>query len=207
LILLAFVALGPFARTMFANGNEVWKEYSYLGGMDAIALGCLTALCVLRLRFSRMDLWMLGTVGTTLLVFTLCFSLRAEAWGLERTGLNMTMVAVGACMVIAATTQTNWKSPRVMSPLLTLGRRSYEVYLTHMFVVFGLFQVFTLIGKPMNAVIPLFIVVIVIAGLLGEAVAGLYSEPMNHLIRERWRETAREVETFSKPNESFGQVV
>ena len=94
-----------------------------------------------------------------------------------------------------------------MSPLLALGRRSYEVYLTHMFVVFGLFQVFTLGGKSMSAVIPLFIVVIVIAGFLGEAVARLYSEPMNHLIRERWRETANEAHTFAEPNERIGRAV
>lgn len=43
-ILVCFVALGPFARTIFAHGNEIWSEQSYLGGMDAIALGCRTAL-------------------------------------------------------------------------------------------------------------------------------------------------------------------
>jgi len=47
-LLLLFVVLGPFARTVFAHGNEVWEEYSYLGGMDAIALGCLTAPRVVR---------------------------------------------------------------------------------------------------------------------------------------------------------------
>src|SRR5882757_1669793 len=56
-VLLGFVALGPFARTVFTHGNEVWKEYSYLGGMDAIALGCLTALVVTRIRFSQIALW------------------------------------------------------------------------------------------------------------------------------------------------------
>ena len=38
-ILLGFVALGPVARTVLAHGNETWREYSYFGGMDAIALG------------------------------------------------------------------------------------------------------------------------------------------------------------------------
>src|SRR5271170_6958586 len=31
-ILLVFVVLGPFGRTVFAHG--LWREYSYLGGMD-----------------------------------------------------------------------------------------------------------------------------------------------------------------------------
>jgi len=47
-LLLAFVVAGPFARTVLTHGNEVWREYSYLGGMDAIALGCLTALFLSR---------------------------------------------------------------------------------------------------------------------------------------------------------------
>jgi peptidoglycan/LPS O-acetylase OafA/YrhL len=185
-ILFGFVALGPFARTLFAHGNEVWKEYSYLGGMDAIALGCLTALLIKRVRFSRLSSWTFGILGAVLLVFSLCFSSQAEAWGLARTGLDMTILAVGTCMVIATIAQTNWKSPSVMAPFRSLGQRSYEVYLTHMFVVFGLFQLFVLAGKPMKAVIPLFVTVVVVAGLLGEVVARYYSEPLNRLLRKRF---------------------
>jgi peptidoglycan/LPS O-acetylase OafA/YrhL len=185
-LLLGFVTLGPFARTVFTQGNETWKEYSYLGGMDAIALGCLTALVVSRFRFSRAALGTVGAIGVVLLVFSLCFSLEADAWGLERTGLDMTVVALGTCMVIVAVAQKNWKAPRVISPLLKLGERSYEVYLTHMFVVFGTFGLFVRAGKPMWGVPALFIGVIVAAGLLGEVVARFYSEPLNRLIRERW---------------------
>jgi peptidoglycan/LPS O-acetylase OafA/YrhL len=185
-LLLGFVALGPFARTVLTHGNEIWKEYSYLGGMDAIALGCLTALLVSRFRFSRRGLWIVGSLGTSLLVFCVVFSLRAEAWGLDRVGLYMTIVALGTCMIATAAAQTKWKSARVLYPLLTLGRRSYEVYLTHMFVVFAFFHLFVLAGKPMGAVLPLFIVVVVIAGLLGEIVAKFYSEPLNRFIRDRW---------------------
>jgi peptidoglycan/LPS O-acetylase OafA/YrhL len=187
-MLLGFVALGPFARTVLTHGNETWKEYSYLGGMDAIALGCLTALLVSRLRFSRTALWTVCAIGVVLLVFSLCFSIQGVAWGLERTGLDMTVVAVGTCMVIAAVAQSNWRGPRIIGPFLRLGERSYEVYLTHMFVVFGVFQLFERAGKPMWAVPALFIGVIVAAGLLGEVVARFYSEPLNQLIRQRWRD-------------------
>jgi peptidoglycan/LPS O-acetylase OafA/YrhL len=81
-LLLMFVALGPLGRTAFTQGNEVWKEYSYLGGMDAIALGCLTALLVCRTHLSRPALWTLGCIGTALLIFILGFSIRASNWGL-----------------------------------------------------------------------------------------------------------------------------
>ncbi|WP_348266687.1 acyltransferase [Edaphobacter paludis] len=185
-LLLAFVVLGPFGRTILAHGNGVWQEYSYLGGMDAIAVGCLTALLVSRMRFSRLQLWMLGSLGAILLIFSLCFSIRAYIWGLGHNGLNMTILAVGTSMLVAVAAQTQWKSPRIFRPLVKLGQRSYEVYLTHMFVIFALFGLFVSIGKPMRGVPALFLAVIVIAGLLGEAVARFFSDPMNRYLRRRF---------------------
>ena len=186
LLLISFVALGPFARTIWSHGNEVWQEYSYLGGMDAIALGCLTALALSRYKLSRRALRTILVLGSILLIFGLCFSAQAQSWGLARTGLDMTILALGTCLIIAAVASINWKAPRMLSPLRNLGQRSYEIYLTHMFVVFALFDLFVLAGKPMYAVIPLFITVIVISALLGEVVALFYSEPLNHAIRSRW---------------------
>jgi peptidoglycan/LPS O-acetylase OafA/YrhL len=188
-LLFMLVVIGPFARSRAFNHNPVWREYSYLGGMDAIALGCLTALLVSRRRFSRGALRVLGGVGAALLIFSLGFSLKALAWGLGRNGLNMTILAVGTCMVIVAAAQSEWRAPRVFGPLLGLGRRSYEVYLTHVFLVLGLFEVFVRMGKPMRLVPVLFGVVIVCTGLLGEVVARFYSEPLNRWLRRRWGET------------------
>ncbi len=184
--LLMFVLLGPFGRTALAGGNEVWKEYSYLGGMDAIALGCLTALLVSRTRFSPLALRALAVLGAVLLIFSLCFSIRAQSWGLGRSGLDMSILAVGTCMIMVAAAQTRWRSPRIVSPLLNLGERSYEIYLTHMFVVFALFQLFLEAGKPMKAVPVLFAAAILISGFLGAVVAKFYSEPMNRMLRNRF---------------------
>jgi peptidoglycan/LPS O-acetylase OafA/YrhL len=78
----------------------------------------------------------------------------------------MTILAIGSYMVIAAAAQTRWRSPRVIFPLITLGQRSYEVYLTHMFVVFALFGLFKSAGLSLGAVPVLFISVILISGVL-----------------------------------------
>ena len=86
-------------------------------------------------------------------------------------------------MVIAAAAQTQWRSPRLLSPLLNLGRRSYEVYLLHMFVVFALFNSFVAMGESMWAVPILFVAVLLIASVLGDLAARFYSEPMNRLLR------------------------
>jgi hypothetical protein len=45
---------------------------------------------------------------------------------------------------------------------------------------------FTGMGKPMRAVPALFLFAILIAGVLGEAVARLFSDPMNRLLRKRF---------------------
>jgi peptidoglycan/LPS O-acetylase OafA/YrhL len=202
--LLIFVVLGPFARSRAFNHNPVWREYSYLGGMDAIALGCLTALFVVKRRLSRTALWTVGSLGTVLLVFSLGFSIRAYLWGLGRNGLNMTILAVGTSMVIMTAAQTQWQAPRLIKPLLKLGQRSYEVYLTHVFVVLGLFNIFVAANKPMKAVPALFIAVILFAGVLGEFVARGYSEPMNRWLRKRWGDGPKSLGSIIESNETSG---
>jgi len=187
-ILMVFVVLGPLGRTVLAHGNPVWEEYSYLGGMDAIALGCLTALVVSRISFSPSALRALGSIGIALLCLVLGFSSQPFMFGLGSKGIDETILAVGTCMVIIVAAQTRWKSPRVLGPLLRLGQRSYEVYLTHMFVVFAFFNVFVSMEEPMTLVPILFVSTVIVATLLGDAVANLYSEPMNRLLRERWGE-------------------
>jgi peptidoglycan/LPS O-acetylase OafA/YrhL len=124
-VLFGLVVLGPFARTVFAHGNEIWEEYSYLGGMEGIALGCLTALMISRVRLSPRALWILGGGGAAIVAGSLIFSWQAYVGWPGRTGLNMTILGVGTCMFIAATAQTRWRSPRLLAPLLKIGQYSY----------------------------------------------------------------------------------
>ncbi len=187
-LLLAFAVLGPFGRRALTHGNEIWMEKSYLGGMDAIALGCLTALLASRIRFSRPVLRAFSCIGVALLVLILVFGSEPFLRSMDRLGLEETILAIGTCLIIIAAAQTQWRSPRALGPLLRLGQRSYEVYLTHMFVVFAFFNLFVKMGKPMRAVPVLFAVTILAAALLGDLVARFYSEPMNRRLRTRWGE-------------------
>jgi peptidoglycan/LPS O-acetylase OafA/YrhL len=185
-ILLCFVALGPFARTIFARGNEIWVEQSYLGGMDAIALGCLTALLVCRVHFSRPALRALAVAGATLIASILVGLRLTYVPLIAKSGLDMTIIALGTCMVIIAAAQTQWKGPRWLAPLLRLGQCSYEVYLTHMFVVFAFFAIFLKYGSPIWSVPLLFVATVVAAAAAGDLVARFFSEPLNRMLRERW---------------------
>ena len=192
-LLLLFVIAGPFARAKMFNHNPVWREYSYLGGMDAIALGCLTAMVLAAMKLSRRWLLVCAATGGMLLVFSLCLSDTAYRWGLGRDGLNMTVLAVGACLLIATAAQSGWRSPALFAPLKLLGQRSYEIYLTHMFAVLALFAAFVHWGKPLRGVPVLFVLAIAVSGLLGWLVAIGYAEPMNRLIRRRTGVDAKHV--------------
>jgi peptidoglycan/LPS O-acetylase OafA/YrhL len=166
-MLVVFIALGPYGRT---HGNEVWREYSYLGSMDAIAMGCLTALIPYRPRAAPL-------LGAALLIFSLSFSLKAYALK----GFYMSLVAFATCLLISR----DWSVPRFLTPVRRLGERSYEVYLAHMFAVFFFLEWFVKAGKPMWLVPVFFVTAIFSSALLGEGVARWYSEPLNRRLRGR----------------------
>jgi peptidoglycan/LPS O-acetylase OafA/YrhL len=196
-LLVCFVALGPFARTIFARGNEIWAEQSYLGGMDAIALGCLTALLVCRVRFSPAALRAIAVVGATLILSILVGLRLTYVPLIAESGLDMTIIALGTCMVIIAAAKTQWKGPRLLAPLLRLGQCSYEVYLTHMFVVFAFFAIFVKYGSPIWSVPLLFVATVVVAAAAGDIVARFFSEPLNRMLRERWSAGPRQLASIS----------
>ena len=89
-------------------------------------------------------------------------------------------------MIIAAAQITRWRAPRPLGFVLAYGRRSYEIYLTHMFVVLACFGLFNNHGKPLRLVLPLALVIVALAGILGELVASWFSEPANQWLRRRF---------------------
>lgn len=207
-LLVAFVALGPFGRTVWAHGNEIWAEYCYVGGMEGIALGCLTALFVPRIQFSRPVVRALGLLGAAVVSVSLICSWQGYRNWLGRTGLNMTVLGIGTGLFIAATTQIEWRSPRFLKPLLHIGQYSYEVYLTHMFVVWALFALFLKVGSPMRLVPALFVITVFVAGILGFLISRFCSEPLNRKLRNRWGDSSGTLGSALEPGaaeSSFAQ--
>jgi peptidoglycan/LPS O-acetylase OafA/YrhL len=147
----------------------------------------------------------LGGVGAALLTFCVVFSRTAYAWIPERTGLYMSVVGIGAAMLIAVAAQTGWRSPSFLAPVLLAGQRSYEVYLTHMFVVVALDAAFVATGAAMWAVPLFFLATIACAVLLGEVVARFYSEPMNRGLRGRWGDGAGTMGSVLEEKEAAAQ--
>jgi peptidoglycan/LPS O-acetylase OafA/YrhL len=138
-------------------------------------------------------LWILANGGAAIVPLSLVFSWQVHRSWLGRAGLHMTVLGIGTAMFIAATAQTQWKAPLVFAPLLKIGQYSYEVYLTHAFVVLTFFGLFLDAGRQMRWVPVLFVATILVSGFLGAAVARLYSEPMNSLLRRKLKSSAKKL--------------
>jgi peptidoglycan/LPS O-acetylase OafA/YrhL len=188
LLLLVPIVLGPLARSVFSD-NELWQDHSYLSGMDGIAFGCLAALLAHRaakvptLAVQRLVLF----TGLVLSVAVFCFRKEVFQLGLTRFGLQVTLLELGIALLLVAThwRPWTWCASKATAPLRWLGRNSYEVYLAHMFVVIPGAWLYQQSGAP-AAWIPLwFVAVVTASGLLGQAVARWFSEPMNRAFGRR----------------------
>ena len=70
--------------------------------------------------------------------------------------------------------------------LAAIGRNSYEIYLTHMFVVILLVRWFKGWGGEGEWIWGLYLGGILLSALLGEVVARWFSNPMNRYLRKRF---------------------
>jgi peptidoglycan/LPS O-acetylase OafA/YrhL len=133
-LLLLWLSL-PLTRAAL-DGNEIWQEKAYLPGFSAIAIGVLTALAVVRWPMPASTArWLRGAGVIGLLAVLLC---GRELWGSLGNGYMLVLTGAAAMLVAglhAMPARTPW---RALAWLRSAGRLSYELYLTHMFVVFGL---------------------------------------------------------------------
>jgi len=131
LLLAALVVSLPWTRAM-SDGNEIWQEKAYLPAMSAIALGVLTANLLLAAKPSRIFgccLFALGAVGLILALF--CGS---ELWRALHHG-SLLFLTFAVALMLLGCEWARLDAPRGLHWLANMGRLSYELYLTHMFVV------------------------------------------------------------------------
>lgn len=177
LMLSAFVAMGPFARVA-PGANEIWREKSYLGGMDAIALGCLTVVAMnAGWRIAR--LWEFA--GYASLLWIAVWPPWSIMRPIGRAGLDGTILAVGACLVMAASVSRGFTGGCWSAALRWLGRHSYEIYLTHEFVVIAATDAYA--SWRVGPLALWFVLVVPASAALGGVVARWFSEPLNRKLR------------------------
>ncbi len=118
-LLMAFVAVGPFARTVLTR-NELWADYGYLSCMDAIALGCLAAMIAASVRFRPATLRALQIIGAALVLLIMTARPLVRAMHIYQLGLDVTCLALGTCSLANRdhTTQPHRKCGHGAHPLV-----------------------------------------------------------------------------------------
>jgi peptidoglycan/LPS O-acetylase OafA/YrhL len=204
-----FVIAGPFARVQ--THNELWADYGYLSCMDGIALGCLAAMLAAKVRVTHKLNLALRIVGAALCLLITIFRGTAARLALYKVGLDVTALQVGAALLLIALQQsfaaraTLDQPPLLSSNVRTrsaamlrslgsalfrstgflrwFGRNSYEVYLTHMLVVWPIVGLFFHFHQSLNTAVLWFVAITAFTGIAGDVLARSYSDPLNRRLR------------------------
>jgi peptidoglycan/LPS O-acetylase OafA/YrhL len=185
--MILLIIVGPLNRVALA-GHRPWDDYAYLSSMDGMAFGCLAAWLSARCRLSRRTCRAMMMLGITCIILIVVLRAQTFALGLTKTALNVSILECGVALTLVAI--GSGVGNRLLAwhtaALRSVGRRSYEIYLTHMFVVLGLMHVFkSAVGQKPSFVAFAFTYAAMLALSigLGHLVARYYSERMNRRLR------------------------
>lgn len=185
-LLLALALSLPFTHAALA-GNEIWQEKAYLPGMAAIAAGVLAAIALHRRMPTLREanaLCAYGAVG----LFAVFGEGRA-LWQSLQDGTLLVLSSAAAALVAGLHARHAHDAARpgyALAWLRALGRLSYEIYLTHMFVVFAVVGAYRANGGDVRGGAWWYLLAVPACWLLGAAVARLYSEPVDRALRRWW---------------------
>ena len=183
-VLLALFALSlPLTRAALA-GNEIWQEKAYLPGMAAIATGVLTALLVQRWRAPPRTARLLRLAGGLGLLAVPLYG--RELWASFGNGYMLVLTGSAAMLIAGLQVDTGGRPTRALGWLRSFGRLSYEIYLTHMFVVFALVALYRHGGSDVRAGFWWYLPLLALCWALGALLARFYSEPCDRAVRRRW---------------------
>lgn len=189
LLVAALLVLGPWAQSVWIT-TDIGQEKSYLGGMNAIALGCLTALLCDRLsRTANVNRWYLypaEALGCVLIAWMASWPqwhwLHSTNRFLGKHALDSTVLPLGVCLVMLTTVlRGSGGGGLLTAPVRWFGRHSYEVYLTHEFMVIVGVDAFVRWHGRRPGLWTLAITAL--TAPLGWALGRWFSEPMNRRLR------------------------
>ena len=187
LVLIALILVGPLNR-IFLEGNKVWQTKAYLSCMDSIAVGCLFALVSHKKIISKTAVRVFSVIGFLVVIFVLMEKRGSSFNVLSEYYLFKTLLSVGVGLLLVASVRQQLQPliRRLLSPLITYGRLSYEIYLTHVFVVLAGISLYRKYDININDSLPWLIGIVLTSGLLAYLVERYFSAPMNSWIRKNY---------------------
>ena len=201
--MVALIVVGPFNRVAL-EGRDPWGDYAYFSCMDGIAFGCLAAWITARVQLGRPVLRVAMALGVVIAVAIAVFRKQISDLGLTKAGLDVTALEFGVALVLIGLARgvVNATLPRGTAWLRLVGRCSYEIYLTHMFVVLGLMHLFRDLFGPgpadAAAYLTTYAIMLMLSVLFGYVVERWFSDPLNRVLRgARTERVARSPESVA----------
>ena len=184
-VLFATLALSlPLTLKALSTAPEIWREKAYLPGLSAIAVGVCAALLAARYPAPRRA--PIGLLGWSCAIVLLIILLQERiVWQVLGTATMLLLTATCALMLIAFQWGWGGQAARGTAWLRSFGLLSYEIYLTHMFVVFPLVGLFHLTGGNLRTGWLWFIPALLLSWLLGRLVDRFLSRPSDRWLRRR----------------------
>jgi peptidoglycan/LPS O-acetylase OafA/YrhL len=180
-LLVALAISLPWTRGAL-EANEIWQEKAYLPGMSAIAIGVIGAWLMTRLRVPGYGVLVLQVLGWAGLACT--FVAGGWIWQYIHNGYMLLLTLSALALLIAFAEQERRRDRKPLAGfgwLRSWGRLSYEIYLTHMFVVFAAVRAYRAVGGDERLGFLWYLPAVPLCWLLGIAVERWLSLPA-----ERW---------------------
>jgi peptidoglycan/LPS O-acetylase OafA/YrhL len=192
LVLLA-LSLPITRAALTAGANEIWREKAYLPGMSAIAVGVLAAILVRRIQHPGrrivLGMSLAGWAGVCAVLFA-----DSWVWKLVHHGYGLFLATSAAGIVVSAhwhETLSRTSAPvRGLNWLRSCGKLSYEIYLSHMFCVFGGLAIFNSIGLSQSWRFLWYPPILLTCWLLGSVLSRRFTLPVERLLRRQLRSTS-----------------
>lgn len=187
-LLIIFLIISPWARTHLLADNEL-GDRNNLAYLDTISIGCMAAIVSNKFGYSKLIYISSLVIGWALVIFTFLFRKLTYESGITGMGLDITMLSIGVGFIIFWMHENNRSGSEKNRTLLNwikhMGVYSYEIYLTHMFVVIAAVKIFNYFDPGETYLWPSILIAIFACYLLGKMVFKYYSEPLNIRLRKK----------------------
>ncbi|WP_202033736.1 acyltransferase [Massilia sp. Se16.2.3] len=174
-LLLAWALCLVPLRNLVPVADEVWREKAYLPGMAAIAWGVLAALLAQRWRPGARQARAMAWLGLTGIVLVLGWSDLVHRH-LFKSGL--VVLCLGTCALLLACHAHPPRARHGLGWLARMGSLSYELYLSHMFLVLGTVALYrALLGEVQTWTFLVYLPLLLCCNLLARLLERLIARP------------------------------
>ncbi|QEH97258.1 acyltransferase [Gluconobacter thailandicus] len=195
-LLVALAITAPIYRATL-HGNEIWREQATLTGVGTIAMGVLMAIVATNYRPRGHWPVVMGAVGLLMMLAEMGGPM--SLWHLLPNGLIAIFYA-GIAMLVLACGWRSFEGGAGSWWVRRMGQLSYEIYLTHMFVVMAAVRIWKHNHWPQSMGWIVYPICFVLIWGLGEAVSRFFSRPVALLLDREVASRFRRTVLVQNPN-------